>query len=171
MKMKIFGVIALVIIGFGCHSNENKNEDVIYQSERDTAASVTPEDSSFTIINRPSLWTVEMETHPESEKLKKPSNEEIHSFSPSQLIDTLNNAFTDIQLHLIKQSHDTLYVSIPQSKKLTQELGNTGAENYMASIVYNLTELKNVKFVNFQFTAGDHAEPGVYSREDFKRLR
>jgi hypothetical protein len=54
---------------------------------------------------------------------------------------------------------------------LANEIGNTGAENYLASTTFTLTELKNIKYVNIAMKPGDHAEPGVYSRDDFKRLR
>jgi len=83
----------------------------------------------------------------------------------------INNNFPDIHLDLVKISHDTIYVKIPDSKKLANEIGDTGAENYLASATFTLTELKNIKFVNIAMQPGDHAEPGVYSRNDFKRLR
>ena len=83
----------------------------------------------------------------------------------------INQNFPDIHLDLVKVSHDTIYVKIPDSKRLTEEIGNTGADNYLASATFTLTELKNIKYVNIDLKAGDHAEPGVYSRADFKELR
>jgi hypothetical protein len=171
MKNKLFSIVFFALILCSCNSNSDKQENVVYKTERDTASINSSGDSVLTVINHPSLWTVEMQSNAGTERLKKPSIEIIKSFNPSQLIDTLNDNYKDIQLHLLKLSHDTIYVAIPDSKKLTQELGDTGAENYMATVVFNLTELKNIKFVNFYFKAGDHAEPGVFSREDFKRLR
>ena len=70
-----------------------------------------------------------------------------------------------------KISNDTIFVKIPESEKLTQQLGSTGAYNYMAATVFNLTELDHVKYVKFDFQGGDHASPGVFTREDFKLLR
>ena len=77
----------------------------------------------------------------------------------------------NIKLVLIKTSNDTLYVSIPDSEFLGQRMGSAGAQAYMASTTYNLTELKNIKYVNFDMEAGDHASPGTYSRESFENYR
>ena len=44
---------------------------------------------------------------------------------------------------------------------LTNQIGDTGAENYLASATYTLTEMKDIHFVNIDMKAGDHAEPGV----------
>ena len=77
----------------------------------------------------------------------------------------------EIHLDFIKISHDTIYVKIPNSQNLTSDIGDTGAENYLASTTYTLTEMKNVRYVNIAMKGGDHAEPGVYSRDDFKDLR
>ena len=83
----------------------------------------------------------------------------------------INENFPDILLQFIRVSHDTIYVKILDSGKLTQGIGDTGAGNYLASATYTLTASQNIKFVNIIMEPGDHAEPGVYSREDFKRLR
>lgn len=173
MKVKLIISAFVAIVFFGCNSNEDKNEEVIHETVRDTVSVNHSADSAVTIVNNPSLlWTVEMQQNSKLEKLKKPANDSmLESFSPTQLIAALNENFSDVQLQLKKISHDTIYVSIPDSKKLTQEMGSTGAENYLASAVYNLTELKNVKYVNFEMKEGDHAGPGVFSRTDFKRLK
>lgn len=173
MKVKLIITALVATIFFGCNSNEDKNEEVIHETVRDTVSAPSSVDSAVTITNNPSqLWIVEMQQNSKLEKLKKPANDSLlESFSPTEIIAALNGNFSDVQLQLKKISHDTIYVSIPDSKKLTQEMGNTGAENYLASAVFNLTELKNVKYVNFDMKEGDHAGPGVFSRNDFKRLR
>jgi hypothetical protein len=117
------------------------------------------------------IWSVESEENGAKEKLKKPVEIKLDTFSSVHLVQLINNNYPEVQLELVKISHDTMYVKIPDSKKLTQEMGSTGAENYMASATYTLTEFKNVKFVNFAMKVGDHAGPGVFSRDDFKRLR
>ena len=53
---------------------------------------------------------------------------------------------------------------IPHSEMLTERIGSTGAEIYMASATRSLTELKGIKYVNYDFEEGDHATPGVYNR-------
>ncbi len=171
MKIKLISIAFISLLITGCNSDDNSNEEVVHETIHDTAFSIVSEDSARSIINRPSLWTVEIQGNEQVEKLKKPADTKLGALSVSQLISALNENFSGVQIHFSKISHDTIYVAIPDSKKLTQEMGNTGAYNYMAASVYNLTELKNVKYVNFDFKEGDHAGPGVFSRDDFKKLR
>ena len=167
--MLIISIFSIFLLS--CNSENNNKEEVVYESFRDTASSSQAEDSSLSVINRPSLWTVEMQEDAKSEKLKKPSDEKIKLLSVDQLVSALNNNFSDVQLRFDKISHDTMFVNIPESEKLTQQLGSTGAYNYMATAVYNLTELNQVKYIHFDFKPGDHAVPGTFSREDYKQLR
>ena len=168
---KLIYTLLTIVIFYGCNSSEDKKAEPSEEVIIDTSSSVTASpDSMHTIINRSLIWTVD-EEKPGEEKLKKPESAIPETFSSAQLIEVLNNNFPEVHLDLLKVSHDTMYVTIPDSKRLSRELGSTGAENYMASATYTLTELKKIKFVNFNFTPGDHAEPGTYSRQDFQRLR
>ena len=47
-------------------------------------------------------------------------------------------------------------------------MGTSGAQNYLAATTYSLTEATGVRGVDFIFPEGDHAAPGVYTRESFK---
>ena len=73
-----------------------------------------------------------------------------------------------IKLEFGKISHDTLYVAIPESAVLTQQMGSSGAYSYIASTTFTLTELKDIKFVTYDFEEGDHLSPGTMKRSDFK---
>jgi hypothetical protein len=169
MKIKLIIMAFICSLAWSCHSNENK--DVSYEDTTDSAASPgIRADSSMTVINRNMIWTVDDE-NAEKEKLKAPKNAIPDSFSVAHVIQLLNENFPGIRMELVKVSNDTAYVKIPDDERLTQEIGNTGAENYLASATFTLTEIKSIKFVNFALEPGDHAEPGVYSRNDFKRLR
>ena len=158
------------IILFSCGSNDSK-EDVVYQTERDTALVAANPDTTVKIINDKIFWSVQPNAENEKRELKKPTTVAINTFAPQQLVDSINNIFPDMQLVFNKISHDTLYLRMPQSTRLTNNIGDTGAENYLATVVYNLTELPGIKYVNLFFTPGDHAEPGVYSRDDFKKMQ
>lgn len=59
-------------------------------------------------------------------------------------------------------------VEIINAEYLTQRMGTTGAQNYLAAATYSLTETPGVRGVDFIFQEGDHAAPGVYTRESFK---
>lgn len=169
---KIKSVLALAIfcVIFGCNSNDKNKKETIHESVTDTVSASASSDTAKTIINRTMIWSVQPQGS-ENEKLQAPQNVKLDTLSSTQLVQLINNNFPDIHLDLVKISHDTIYVKIPDSKKLTNGIGDTGAENYLASATFTLTELKNIKFVNIAMQPGDHAEPGVYSRDDFKRLR
>jgi len=53
------------------------------------------------------------------------------------------------------------------AEHLTQRMGSTGAEHFLATATFTLIEYDSIKFVNFIFEEGDHAKPGLYSRESF----
>lgn len=169
-KIKLASVIIILCLIFGCNSNNNKKEETIHETTTDTVSASASSDTAKTIVNHTMIWSVQPEGR-NNEKLKAPQNVKLDTLSSTQLVQLINNNFPDIHLDLVKISHDTVYVKIPDSKKLANEIGDTGAENYLASATFTLTELKNIKFVNIAMTPGDHAEPGVYSRDDFKRLR
>jgi hypothetical protein len=58
-------------------------------------------------------------------------------------------------------------VEVINGEYLTQRMGSTGADEFMAAATFTLTEYDHIKSVHFIFEAGDHAAPGLYSREYF----
>ena len=173
MKNKIL-LFAIILFSISCNSSTNeteKSEETVSQEAIDSSDETGTEEPVLSVTSKPSLWTVEYEDNTKSEKLKKPEDIKIGSLSAADLINTLNETYTSVQLKFAKISNDTIFVKIPESEKLTQQLGSTGAYNYMAATVFNLTELDHVKYVKFDFQGGDHASPGVFTREDFKLLR
>lgn len=170
MKNLLF-LFLMSILLFSCGSDNDSKEEVVYQTERDTAVVADNPDTTVKIINNKIFWSVQPNAQNEKRELKKPSTVAINTFAPQQLLDSLNYIFPDMQLVFKKIGHDTLYVRMPQSTRLTNNIGDTGAENYLATVVFNLTELPGIKYVNLSFSPGNHAEPGVYSRDDFKKMQ
>lgn len=84
------------------------------------------------------------------------------------VVDFLNKRYPNVQLQFMKTSGDTVYMSIPEATYLTQQMGSTGPQLYFADVVYNLTEIGGIKYVNFDFEEGDHATPAVLNRDSFK---
>ncbi len=72
-----------------------------------------------------------------------------------------------VKLDFLKTSHDTVFVSIENSTFLTQQMGSTGSQEFLISATFNLTEMRKINYVNFDFEEGDHAVPGTYCREQF----
>lgn len=170
MKL-LLSVVFICCVLIACNSSNDKTEEPAVEVVDDTLfASAEPSDSTRTIVNRPSIWTVDPEDSG-IDKLKEPINARLDTFSSAHLIQVLNDNYPEVKLNLVKISRDTMYVKIPDSKVLTEEMGSTGAQNYMASATYTLTELKSVKYVSFSMKEGDHSGPGVFSRADFTRLR
>lgn len=170
-KLIIFLFFSCIIVACNSNDNQKEKENLSKGSVPDTATTITDaHDSIQTIINNSLIWKVEQGTEGQ-EKLTKPKNIIPDTLSSATLVQMLNDNFPDIKLVLIKVSRDTVYVKIPESTRLTDQIGDTGAENYLASVTFTLTETKNIKFINFNFKDGEHAEPGVFSRESFKNLR
>lgn len=170
--MKRYFLLPLISLSFliSCSSSDSSGaEDAI--ADTITQAGFDTLDMSRTIVNVPSLWKVEMEDDGSKERLEKPSDSVLASLTAVQMIQALNESYPDIQLQMDHLSGDTAYLAIPESTYLTQQTGSTGAFNYLATVVYNVTELKGVKYVHLNFKGGDHAVPGTYSRDNFKRLR
>lgn len=94
------------------------------------------------------------------------------SLNPRDLINLLNAENGDkLKLDFVKLSDDTIYVKIDSSTYMTQEMGTTGANSFMAIATYTLTELNGIKFVYFDFKEGDHAIPGTYTRKYFENRK
>ena len=84
------------------------------------------------------------------------------------IIKGLNELYPKIQLEKIKVSGDTLYTKIKDSYYLGESMGSYGANAYIADAVINLTSMKNINHVRFDFEDGSHISPGTWSREQFK---
>ena len=170
MIKQIFGVIILLAF-IGCSSNSDKTQESSDVEIADTVFETSNNDGSdspVVIKNSPSVWSADFETATNTYKIHKPVNSRLDTLSAQKLVSLAN--WDSVHVDFIKTSHDTMYVSIPNSEYLTQRIGSTGAENFMATTTFTLTEMKGIKFVNFKFKEGDHASPGVYSRADFKDL-
>lgn len=89
------------------------------------------------------------------------------SLTPTNIVQLLNETYPEISLRFTKSSNDTIFVKINNSNYLTQQMGSSGPEVYLADVTYNLTEIPGINFAAIIFKAGDHASPGVYSRTDF----
>lgn len=117
------------------------------------------------------IWATEFDTSRQDFMLKQHKRIDADTLIPEDLVKKLNMAWPEISLVLKKISNDTIYVSIPNSFYLTQSIGSTGAGNYISSTTYNLTELKGITYVHFDFKEGDHFAPGTFTRDDFKNYR
>lgn len=171
MKAGLLFVFAIsVILLFSCNSGnkeKNANPDVVIE---DTVFESPPvnEDSGLHVKNESMLWHV---NDTKGMKLEKPAVPGIDTMSVKSMIRIINANYDSIHVDYIKTSHDTMYVHISNSNMLTEQIGSTGAEMYMAATTWSLTGLKGINYVNYDFEEGDHASPGVYKRTDFKKFQ
>lgn len=158
ISLWLFGTLLL----FSCKnpepSKENIPEDTI-ESEVDV--------SPYSKL----IWITDYDTVKNEFYLKKQRTVYADTLTAENVINNINAAWENVQLVFLKVSNDTLYVSIPESDYLTEQMGSAGSEAYMASTTYSLTELKGINFVNYDFEEGDHVSPGTYSRKDYEDFR
>lgn len=144
----LYGILLLLV---SCGSNQTEESDVNNNnlSEQQSWQASLDDSSGNIVLNRNGA--------PLPDTL---SIEAIKTF--------LNSRYPNIQLQVLRQSGDTLYVQIPEATYLTQQMGSTGPEMYFGEAVYNLTEIPGIRFINFALAEGDHAGPDTYNRDSFK---
>ena len=113
------------------------------------------------------IWQATLNDSSGKLEMKKVEAAGLDSLSAASIVAFINTSDSSIHLDLIKTSNDTVYIKIPDATFLTQRMGSTGSTMYLAGVVYNLTELPGIRFINFDFEEGDHAQPGTLSRDSF----
>jgi hypothetical protein len=79
--------------------------------------------------------------------------------------DSLQNELPTILLQKLAQR--TAFIEVANDQYLTQSMGSSGAQAWLAGVTYTLTEHPNIRAVDFSFTPGEHAMFGVYTRDSF----
>ena len=125
---------------------------------------VSREDSTAELFS----WEAVLNDSTGNVELVKKEDEFPDSLSVQAVVDFINHKNPGIVLQFIRTSSDTLFLSIPEATYLTQQMGSTGPTLFFAEAVYNLTEIPGIRFIHFDFDEGDHAQPGTYTREDFR---
>ncbi len=149
--MKNFTFILLIAFFFvACN---NKAEEPI--TENDT-------------VNDVIGWKADLNDSSGRLEMKKNDAAILDSLSIPSVIAFLNKTYPNILLEFVRSSHDTIFLKIPESDYLTQQMGSTGPTMYFATAVYNLTEVPGFRFVDFSFEEGDHASPATLNRDSFK---
>lgn len=105
----------------------------------------------------------------DANKKTKNKNPQIDSsyYNVDTLLAGLNGKYPRIKLEKSRIGHDTLYAAIRDADYLTEQMGSTGAEQYIADAVLNLTAVPEIRFVRIDFEEGSHASPDVWSRDSF----
>lgn len=92
------------------------------------------------------------------------------SQSPNELIDILNRRKPKCKIEYLDIIGDTIKIRILDDEYLTEQMGTSGADCFMGETIFTLTENNLIKFVRIEMEYGSHAGPGIYSRNDYKKL-
>ena len=156
-------MLAVAFIGaiFVVMSVLKNNEAVVYnknytwQAELDSAAGVEA------LVRGNKIDHIKNDVH----KLIIALNKTIEDFETTRPQDSIKTEFPQINLQKIERQ--TANIEIANDQYLTQNMGSDGAQDYLAEVTFTLTENPGIKAVNFVFNVGDHAMPGLYTRESF----
>jgi hypothetical protein len=163
--MKKYAWFTMFSILLGCNTKKN-SETVV---ETDTSKITINTDTASVITDTHYFWGSSWDTKKGLVMIKSlPITKD--SLTVPIIIGKLNKMHPEIQLHFLKTSQDSILLKIDKSSYLTQNIGSSGAQEYLAIVTFNLTEIPGINFVTLNFKAGDHASPGTYSRTDFIRL-
>lgn len=92
------------------------------------------------------------------------------SKSPNELIEILNLRPSKCKIDYVNITGDTIIIKILDDEYLTEQMGTSGADCFMAETIFTLTENDLIKFVRFEMDYGSHASPGLYCRKDYERM-
>jgi hypothetical protein len=99
---------------------------------------------------------------------------EMPSASPADLVEAINDRFGELNpayespgLALEGVVGDTAVVSLAQAEVVTEQMGSTGAQCYLAGVTFSLTSVEGIDHVRFDMKEGSHGSPGRYDRADY----
>lgn len=158
---KAFLLILAAAIVVSCNSGQTGKDARI-----DTMAIVVNPDSSGGKEDSHYFWSSDLDQHGKL-VMKKGVPISIDSLTAINMIQRMNSLYPEVQLSFVRVLGDSIFVKIHKATVLTQQMGSSGAETYLAAVTYNLTEVPGINFVDIRFIEGDHASPGTYTRTDF----
>ncbi|TAN41590.1 MAG: hypothetical protein EPN22_14865 [Nitrospirae bacterium] len=129
-------------------------------------------------INTISVWVTYWDNSSKQIRLK-PSYQVSYNENFQSLVNEFNKSIRSstffkgrsdkyIEAQYVQNTHDTVHIKILNNKTLTQQIGSSGAKEYIARLTYTMTEIKGISKVYLDFDPGEHAAPGYYSRKYFE---
>jgi hypothetical protein len=164
MKTKLI-LIGLILMVIGCETKQQDDKAARDTEEKSEVAS----ESSALNDTLEAIWGYEFNEQTSEFEVKQLRSVDTDALSGETLEKIINKTWSKVQIKFIRTSNDTAFISIPDSKILTQQMGSAGAESFMVSTTFTFTELKGINHLSFAFEEGDHAAPGVYNRKSWDR--
>jgi len=115
-------------------------------------------------------WKADFDTLMNREYLKRGKMLDSISRSLDELVKILNMRPSKCKIDYVNITGDTLGIKILDDEYLTEQMGTSGADSYMAETIYTLTENDLFHFVRFEMDYGSHASPGVFSRKNYEKM-
>jgi len=146
------------------------------------AGSILLRRNNYTAYDRNHTWYVEYDAASGKDLLVRGKKLKGISADINKVVIALNRATVEMEAPAAKSQEGALepprlrlervgegiaFVEVINAEYLTQRMGTSGAQNYLAAVTYSLTETPGVRGVNFAFPEGDHAMPGEYNRQSF----
>ena len=163
MKSLLISLLAILFLA----SCQNERSSTEQSAGSDTSAEAPPAvaesektlDVPWIAVFNDSTALLEVKRNP----VARPGN-----LTEQDIVDALNLKYPQIRIDSFSVEGNKAIVRIENSAYLTQEMGTAGARAYLAEATYSLTEIDNIKAVDFRFKAGDHAMPGILTRRSFE---
>jgi hypothetical protein len=167
-------IICFFLLVTACNSPNGENAAV--KRTDSTSANTSKADSTVlkpTMVYDGSvaLWKYDHDTVINDFRLVKLRRFNKDTLTVKGVESIVNKSWPNVQVKYVRTSGDTIFLSIPASTILTQQMGSSGAEQFMITTTYSFTELPAIRYVSYDFEEGDHASPGIYSREQWKDIR
>ncbi|RZF61962.1 hypothetical protein EWE74_03865 [Sphingobacterium corticibacterium] len=159
--------MGLLILGVGCNPSRQQGEEQYDESDTMKMDTVQQVENPFIYVPTEAFWEYQYDTVTLDFKPVKVREVPADSLTAEGIETMINHTWPNVQVRYIETFGDTVYLEIPESTVLTQQMGTAGAEQFMVSTTYSFTELPDVRYVAFGFEEGDHAVPGVYSRNSW----
>lgn len=159
--------IGLLLLGVGCNQSTQQKEEQYDGSDTMSLDDGQQTENPFIYVPTDAFWEYQFDTTINDFKPVKLREVQADSLTAESIEAMINNTWPNVQIKYIETFGDTVYLEIPESTVLTQQMGTAGAQQFMVSTTYSFTELPNVRYVVFGFEEGDHAVPGVYSRDSW----
>ncbi|MFH0761096.1 MAG: hypothetical protein V2A67_06300 [Bacteroidota bacterium] len=173
IRLKSIGIIILVLLFVSCKNKGTSKSS----NQQDTVSESVSSDSlqfqdSIRLINssKPdieltrAIWVYDVMADT-IVQIKEVNRDTLTS---EKLIDLINTEYNDqVHIDFSRIAGDTIFIVIKNPDYMTQQMGSSGADAFMISTTFTLTELPGIEYVNFDFQEGDHAAPGTYSRKQY----
>lgn len=123
-----------------------------------------PTEADSTLVIPDTLLVYEVDT--EAKTMKKFTEVPDSAFTATRVVNGLNEKYANVQIRFIKQSNDTVFITVPNNEFLGERMGSTGANSWFQDVILNLTGVQNVNFVNIDMEERSHAMPGTFKKEN-----